>query len=212
MRMRVHELHPSLVHIPLVLLPTAAALDLTAALSENTAQARLGRKFWWLAAGGGLLTGLSGMAAASQQVENVERRIEDTMWLHGIGNVALVVGAFGMAAWRAKKPPSVLQASIGLAACAASLYTAWLGGELVYGHGVGIKALPDRVPTGPENPPLFSVRGPWALLREGVRGFAWLVTRATQVISGRAPIDRKAIVAGEIQMQPASPTNTLFGR
>src|SRR4051794_16442831 len=135
MGMHVHELHAALVHSPLVLLPTAATVDLAAALSGNRHHAHLGSQLWWAGAGAGLLAGVAGLAA-SQEVKSASRRTSDMMWLHGAGNVSLVLAALGMAAWRRGHRPTVTQAAVGLLACGASLYTAYLGGEMVYGEGM----------------------------------------------------------------------------
>src|SRR5437868_5762574 len=53
MSLRVHELHAATFHAPLLLMPAAAAVDLTAALGgvqRRAPRARLGRIPWWLAA------------------------------------------------------------------------------------------------------------------------------------------------------------------
>ena len=51
MPMLTHELHPSLVHAPLGLLPTAAIVDLSAAFYPRAHPLhRLGRNLWWATA------------------------------------------------------------------------------------------------------------------------------------------------------------------
>src|SRR5689334_3802073 len=114
MGMRVHELHAAMVHSPLAILPTAAVVDLAAAVSGNKHQARLGRQLWWVGAGTALFAGLAGMAA-SQEVKGGTERSSDMIWLHGVGNVGLVAGAIGMLAWRRRNRPTVTQATLGLA-------------------------------------------------------------------------------------------------
>ena len=104
MPMRTHELHPSIVHAPLVLLPATAVLDLMAALRPRDRRLdRAARRLWWATAGGALVVGLTGMAA-SQEVELREDRGRDMMFLHGIGNFGLVLAALGVAAWRDPQP------------------------------------------------------------------------------------------------------------
>src|SRR5512143_3134800 len=174
MPLRTHELHPSLVHVPLVLLPAAAVLDLMAALSPRDRRLdRTGRGLWWATAGGGHCVGLTGMAA-SQEIELRSDRARDMMFLHGIGNLGLVLSAFGVAAWRSRNPASLSSAAAGLLAAGAAIYTAYLGGELVYSHGAGVKPLGGAAA---EAPALFSGQGAARLTRDAGRGLAWLLAR-----------------------------------
>ena len=205
MPMRTHELHPSIVHAPLVLLPATALLDLLAALSPRDRRLdRVARRLWWATAGGSLLVGLTGMAA-SQEIEPRSDRARDVMFLHGIGNFMLVVSAFGVAAWRSRNRASLTSAVTGLVASGASFYTAYLGGELVYTHGVGVKPLGGAAA---EAPPLFSREGPSRLARDAFRGLGWLLSRGYRAVTGREKVDRAAlgpiaeVGAGEAQPTP----------
>jgi uncharacterized membrane protein len=190
--MRIHELHPSTVHAPLMLLPATAIVDLLAALRPFDRRLdRAGRRLWWGTAGGALFVGLTGMAA-SQEIELREERARDMMFLHGIGNFALVLSAFGVAAWRSRHRASLTSAAAGLLASAASVYTAYLGGELVYAHGAGVKALGGAAA---EAPPLFSPRAPARLARDAARGLRWLLSRGERAVSGREKVDRAALGA-----------------
>jgi uncharacterized membrane protein len=192
MGMRVHELHAAMVHGPLAILPTAAAVDLAASITGNRHQARFGRQLWWVGAGSGLLAGVAGMAA-SQEVKSDGPRTSDMIWLHGIGNLGLVLGAIGMVAWRRSHPPSKTQATLGLVACGLSLYTAYLGGEMVYGHGIGVRAMPGYVATGVDaSPPVLSRAAPATFVRDAFEGLRWLVGRTWDALAGRKPIDRGA--------------------
>lgn len=191
MPMRTHELHPSVVHAPLALLPATAVVDLLAALSPLDRRLdRVGRRLWWATAGGALFVGLTGMAA-SQEIELRNRRARDIMFLHGIGNFGLVLAAFGVAAWRRTHRASLSSAFAGVAASAASLYTAWLGGELVYSHGAGVKALGGAAA---EAPALLSAAAPARLARDAVRGLGWLLSRGRRAAAGEQPLDRAAVV------------------
>src|SRR5690348_2549670 len=102
MSMRVHELHAAAVHAPLVLLPTAALLDLLASARRDRAYDRVARQLWLAGAGAGALAGVAGLAAA-QEVRADETAARDTMWLHGIINFVIVAGATGIAAWRSRR-------------------------------------------------------------------------------------------------------------
>jgi uncharacterized membrane protein len=190
MPIRTHELHPAIVHAPLALVPAAGIVDLLAAStpSDRTLDA-MGRTLWWVAAGSGLAAGLAGMAA-SQEIELDGERARDMMFLHGMGNLGLVLGAFGVAAWRSANHASVTSAVTGLVAAAAVAYTAYLGGELVYTHGAGVKRLGGAAA---ESPALFSARGAGRLGRDAFRGFRWLLTRGFRAVTGRQKVDRTAL-------------------
>ncbi|ACG71503.1 conserved hypothetical protein [Anaeromyxobacter sp. K] len=190
MPMRTHELHPAIVHAPLALLPAAAIADLVAtARPRDRALDAVGRTLWWSAAAGGLAAGLAGMAA-SQEIEVRGEHARDAMFLHGIGNLGLVVAAFGVAAWRSRNRACLTTALSGLAASAAATYTAYLGGELVYGHGAGIRALGGAAS---EAPALFSAAAPGRLARDAVRGLRWLLSRGARAVTGRERVDRTAL-------------------
>ncbi len=190
MAMRTHELHPSLVHAPLVLLPAAAVVDaLAASRPRDRALQRAGCALWWATAGSGLLAGLSGMAA-SQEIQLDNDHARDVMFVHGLGNLALVISALGVSAWRSRHRASATSAAAGLVAAGAALYTAYLGGELVYAHGAGIVRLGG---IAAEAPALFSRAAPARLARDAGRGLAWLLRRARRAFSGEQRVDRAAL-------------------
>ncbi|HEY7371606.1 MAG TPA: DUF2231 domain-containing protein [Polyangia bacterium] len=192
MGLHVHELHAATVHAPLVVLPAAALVDLAASLSGDRRTAALGRKLWWWGVGAGAVAGVAGMAA-SQEIKAEDARSEDMMWLHGAANFAILLGATGIALWRSFRRPSVASAAVGLGACGAALYTAYLGGEMVYAHGVGVRTMPWIAPTGVRrSPSVASASAPATFLRDAVVGFAWLVRRTLRAFSGRQPVSRGA--------------------
>jgi uncharacterized membrane protein len=206
MSMRTHELHPSLIHAPLVLLPAAGFVDLLAALSPRDRRLdRTGCRLWWGTVAGGLAAGLAGMAA-SQEIALHDDRSRDRMFVHGFGNVALMLGALGVATWRSSRPASLATATTGLLASAAALYTAYLGGELVYSDGAGVKALGGAAA---EAPPLFSREAPGRLARDAVRGLRWLLGRGERALTGKQRIDRTALgpiaTAGTGAVAPEAP-------
>lgn len=191
MQMRVHELHPTLIHAPLALLPSTVVVDLTAALTGDRKLDRAARSLWWTTAASGLLAGLAGMAA-SQEVKT-DKHSGDMMFLHGLGNVVIVLGAFGIAAWRSTHRASLLTGLLGLKAFAFAAYTGWLGGEMVYEHGVGVKELTMKEAELDElSPPLASRQAPTRLLRDAVKGLGWLLGRARSVFAGNEQVDPSA--------------------
>lgn len=202
MPMRTHELHPSIVHAPLVLLPATAVVDLLAALRPFDRRLdRVARRLWWATAGGALFVGLTGMAA-SQEIEVRDDRARDVMFLHGMGNFGLVLAAFGVAAWRSRNHASLTSAAAGLVASGASMYTAYLGGELVYSHGAGVKALGGAAA---EAPALLSTQAPGRLARDAFRGLRWLLGRGARAVKGEQKVDAAALgpIAGADVAEPA---------
>lgn len=193
MAMHVHEVHAAVIHAPLALLPAAAAVDLVAAAGDHDGLHKAGRKLWWMAVGAGAFAGVAGLAA-SQEIKANDRQTEDMMWLHGIGNTAILLAGVGMAVWRTFRRPSLPQALTGLAASGLAMYTAYLGGEMVYGQGVGVRAMPGLAPTGvAHSEPVLSARAPGMFLRDAVRGLGWLMRRTSRALTARQPVARRAL-------------------
>jgi uncharacterized membrane protein len=190
--MHVHELHAAAIHAPMVLLPAAAAVDLSAAITGDRRSDALGRKLWWLALGAGALAGVAGLAA-SQEVKTDDRDTEDMMWRHGAANFTILLGGLGVALYRSFKRPSLPQALVGLAAAGVSFYTAYLGGEMVYGQGVGVRAVPEFAPNGiRRSPPVLSRSAPGTFVRDAVAGLSWLVRRTAVSVNKRHDLETLA--------------------
>lgn len=210
MALRVHELHPILVHAPLVLLPAAAIVDVAAATSRSRVRRfaldRAGRRLWWVAVGSGIAAGLAGMAA-SQEIRLDDDAAKDAMWLHGMGNVGLLAAGGALGAWRRSHRATPLTAALGASAVGAALYTAWFGGELVYTHGAGVKGLPPGARAGvEESPHLLSASAPWRFVRDAFRGMAWLFGRGARLATRKAPLASGAVQGGATPMPQAGPT------
>lgn len=188
MGLRVHELHPQLIHMPLLLLPSAAITDVVATVTDGPLLEKAGRTLWWATVAGASLAGLAGMAA-SQEVKVEDAQVRDTLFLHGIGNTVLLLGAVGLATYRTRRPPSVVTCAVGLAALGTALYTAYLGGELVYAHGVGVKKDVSDEELERLSPSLGSREAPGRLLGDALRGAGWLLGRAKRLFSGEESIE-----------------------
>ncbi len=203
MTMRTHELHPSLVHAPLVLLPAATLVDgLAVAKPRRRDLERSGRLLWWSAAWSGLAAGLAGMAA-SREIEVDTEHTRDMMFVHGIANLGIVVSALGIAAWRSRRRAAPTSVAAGLLVSVACGYTAYLGGHLVYAHGAGVIRPRGLVAQAPA---LFSRDAPGRLARDAVGGLYWLLCRAGRALSGRERVDRTALgPIAEAGLEPAYP-------
>ncbi len=143
-------------------------------------------------------------------------RARDMTFLHGVGNTLVLLGAMGVTAWRLRREPTVTTTVLGLAACGLSLYTATLGGKMVYDLGVGINPMPEDAPQGTlKGPPLLSAQAPAALVKDALRGVRWLASRARELFTGARPLapGAEGIRSGEdttlplpLEMSPASHT------
>lgn len=138
MAMRLQEVHPSLVHFPLTLLPLSVGADAIGKFTGNKKLTWMGK--WGIAASAitGLAAGLAGLVA--QEEVNVSGRTMDMLITHRNLNLAAVgaIGALAMQRQRHKEP-SIPYLLGGLAAMGVVIYSAYIGGELVYRHGVGVE-------------------------------------------------------------------------
>ncbi len=205
MKMLLHELHPSVVHAPLALLPTATVADVIAVVTGDRAWAKVGRRLWVAGTASALFAGLAGLAA-SQEVKLEEPRARDMVFIHGLGNALISLGAVGVTVWRLGRPPSPGQCAVALLATGAALYTATLGGKMVYELGVGINPMPDDAVSGTlKGPPLLSRQAPGALVRDALQGVGWLLGRARSLFSGAQPLESGAKGFGRGALTPVAP-------
>jgi uncharacterized membrane protein len=134
-----HPIHPMLIVYPLGLLSTAVIFDVLYVVTGNADLATF--SYWALLAGivGGIAAAVFGFIDwTGLPRESRARRIG---LMHGAGNV-VVVTLYGVSfALRGGDPaflPDVLPLLVGLAGAGLALFTAWLGGELVYRLRVGV--------------------------------------------------------------------------
>jgi uncharacterized membrane protein len=155
MAIRLQELHSAIVHFPITLLPLAIGLDLAGDATDTPWMLEAGRRGIGLAAAGAAGAALTGLIA--QEEVNVEGETMDTLITHRNLNLAATVVAALMAAWRTRRHrPSPGYLGVGLAGIGLVSYTAYLGGTLVYQHGVGV------APAGgqyQEDPPELGAQG-----------------------------------------------------
>ena len=135
--MRLHEVHPAIAHFPVALLPTAVLADAFGSISGDESWNDVGRKLMPLAVAGMGVTGLAGFVA--QSGVNTGESSHDLMISHRNLNVGLLAGTAILAAARSRRRrPGLGYLIAGLAASAAVTYTGYLGGRMVYTHGVGV--------------------------------------------------------------------------
>jgi uncharacterized membrane protein len=128
-----HPVHPMLIVFPLGLLATAVVFDIIYVVTGNVDLATF--SFWAMVAGivGGLLAAVFGLLDWMALPKDTRARRIGA--IHGVGNV-VVVGLFALSLLtRWDSPayrPDVLPLVFGLLGAGLALFTAWLGGELVY--------------------------------------------------------------------------------
>jgi uncharacterized membrane protein len=132
----LHSWHPVVVHLPLVGLLFAVVFDLAAAQRRSTRWRDAATALWWigfLGAAAAITTGL----IAYNRVEHSDAGHEE-MVLHR--NIALIsVGVLLItAAWRWRRSYSRGAAFLGLIGALGLAGAGYLGGDLVYRHGLGI--------------------------------------------------------------------------
>lgn len=137
-------IHPILVHFPIALLVTSFAAD---AISSFAAIESLRNTGWWtLFAASALavptvVAGLLDMRRATLQ-EDAHVRVHRHMWV----GITLLAATIGLAAWRwtyysdPSRTLSMVYLDAAFLACALAAFQGWLGGELVYTHGVFVRA------------------------------------------------------------------------
>lgn len=135
-----HPVHPMLVPLPIGFLVTAFLIDLTFSVGGGPPLATVSA---WLI-GAGLASGVVAAVAGLVDFIGAPRiRALYHAWYHLIGNVAALTLAFvnlllriGAGFETAVRPWGLLfsAATVGLL-----VFTGWHGGEMVFGHGVGMK-------------------------------------------------------------------------
>ncbi len=137
MTIRLEQMHPVLAHLPVALLPFAVAADCLGAVRDDDALRAVGRTAMGAAAIGAVLAAGSGLIAGEEVNEGEAR---DMLMTHRNLNAVVTATALGMASSRARtERPGALYLATGIAAVGLLGYTAYLGGKMVYGKGVGVK-------------------------------------------------------------------------
>lgn len=136
--LRLQELHPTLVHAPITLLPLAIGADLLGRVTNNKALLSFGQITICAAAAGAVASAVTGLIAGEEV--NVEGKSRDMLQTHRNLNFVATVVACCMAVWRSRlKRPGPAYLCTGAAGIGVVSYTGYLGGKLVYDVGVGVE-------------------------------------------------------------------------
>ena len=137
MALRLQEMHPIIVHLPLALLPLAVASEVLGAVTDRQVFRTFGRRAITLAAAGAVGAAVTGLIAGEEV--NVEGETRDMLQTHRNLNAVATIVAITMAVWRHQvSKPDAAYLATGVAGIGVVTYTGYLGGELVYQHGVGV--------------------------------------------------------------------------
>jgi len=138
MAIRLQEMHPALVQLPIALLPLAVGADVVGSVTGNEPVLSFGQKAICIAAAGAVASAVTGLIAGEEV--NVEGALQDMLITHRNLNFIATVVASSMALWRVThRKPSAAYLGVGAAGVGVLAYTAYLGGKLVYGVGVGVE-------------------------------------------------------------------------
>ena len=97
-----------------------------------------GQKAICIAAAGAVASAVTGLIAGEEV--NVEGASQDMLITHRNLNFIATVVASGMALWRINhRKPNAAYLGVGAAGVGVLAYTAYFGGKLVYGVGVGVE-------------------------------------------------------------------------
>lgn len=137
MSLRLQEMHPVLVHLPITLLPLAVGADLLGRVTDSEPLLSFGRKAMVVAAAGALASVVTGLIAGEEV--NVEGKSRDMLMTHRNLNFVGAIVASWMAFWRARHRPNATYLGVGAAATGVLGYTGYLGGKLISEFGVGVR-------------------------------------------------------------------------
>ena len=138
MAVRLEQVHPSLVHLPIALLPLAVGADLLGSVTGKESIRAFGRTATAAAAAGAAVSAVTGLVAGEEV--NVEGPSRDNLMTHRNLNAIATIITSGMAVWRARhKEPNAAYFGAGVIGMGVLAYTAYLGGQLVYEAGVGVE-------------------------------------------------------------------------
>ncbi|KAI9030334.1 hypothetical protein DFJ74DRAFT_764696 [Hyaloraphidium curvatum] len=162
-----HPLHPMLVHVPLAFFLTAFGADGYAKLMGKMpgqeiifggSGLAIGPFSYWmhvLAVATAVPAALTGLA----EYFNIQGK-RDTAFTHALLNVtALSISLFNIAARRGRPSfePTAATAMASMTGFAGALYSAYLGGTMVYAYGTGVKRQGSAA--GPGNQGFVGARG-----------------------------------------------------
>jgi uncharacterized membrane protein len=124
--------------MPLALAPLSIVSDLAGFAADDPSLEAVGRATIGLAAAAAGIAAVTGLIAQEEVV--AEGRAGDHLVTHRNLNLVGGLALAGMALWRREHQPGPGYLALGVGVLGTMFYTAYLGGKMVYDHGVGVKA------------------------------------------------------------------------
>ena len=127
-----------LAHAPIILIPASVGADVAGRIADSGELRKIGRLTMPLATLTGAVAGATGLVAEQEVVANDRgRRLLDS---HRNLNLLATAVTTAMSAYRsAVDRPGWAYLSAGIAASGLIAYSSYLGGQMVYVHGVGVQ-------------------------------------------------------------------------
>ncbi|MDZ4865104.1 MAG: DUF2231 domain-containing protein [Gemmatimonadota bacterium] len=132
----MHAWHPMVIHFPLVALLLAVTLDVVGAWTRSIRWRDAATLVWWVGLLGAAAAVTTGLIAYGKVEHSEPAHLAMTLHRNlALFTVALLVVA---AVWRWRRPQSRLAAGAGILGALGLLTVGYLGGDLVFRHGLGI--------------------------------------------------------------------------
>lgn len=132
----MHSWHPVAVHLPLVGIVLAVILDLASTQRRNDQWRHAASILWVLGLLGAVIAISTGLIAYNR-VDHSDLAHSAMNWHRNLA-IATSLSLMGGAIWRWRQPYSRGAAGFAFAAMLALTGVGYLGGDLVYRHGIGI--------------------------------------------------------------------------
>jgi len=137
------QIHPALVHFSVAFLVVGASCEAYGMLKRREAAERFGSRLLWIGAASLCLTLSSGYVAANTvSVGPAATELLEAHERNGWFLLGLIVAVLFWKGWSQGRIPDsqrLIFALLLLAVVALTIYSALLGGQMVYVHGVGVR-------------------------------------------------------------------------
>lgn len=139
---RFPPLHPAVVHFPVALVTFSVAADLAGFFLDS--RSLLNAAWWALAAAtaGAAVSVVSGLLDMNR--EDIEHKSHQYVHIHMKIGFVLFVSVAALTFWRwmiymaPARAPGTFYLTAAVVVLVLTLFQGWIGGELVYSHGVGV--------------------------------------------------------------------------
>ena len=188
MAVRFREVHPAVVHAPIVLFPLAVVADVLGRVTRRRPLREAGRHLMPIAAVSAAAAALTGLVA--QHEVQADGHARETLVTHRNVNLAVVGLTTLLATWRwRQRTASPGYLALGLAGVGLLGYSALLGSKMVYAYGVGVDAAGGIRPAGRTGPE----RGNAAAVRTAAGDMLRGLTHAAPAHAAPAAVHRMAL-------------------